>query len=901
MEEFERVRPPPIGIWQQKQCRNRPGWFSKSSHSYCKNDVKTTNFHHQNSLGKAASLMRLSSTGDTVEDIADFRNFDPSIIRGSESRPAGIFDRITKFAVSASNNITRGSSMSLTQRLPGKPVESRVDLNILNEKFDPSKIEMERPRIQNAWVVPMACPQPQLGMMNGFVKEGVYHPFQRRTDYPDRQPGMDAFSFLNVGPSNHQAHHYRNQVHPYQRWNHQLHVPNRHPLANSVSRHLDSISCNPLLASPGTPNSQRAKISDSTRFRDKFVDPKFQPQSHKGYTEAEGQDRGHINHVMKQQPMMSHRQNQNKSSGYVSAMPNPGNSNQLNNRTPNRCTLKNHNSCASSKSGKPTTVSSGCISSKSPEHQTLQQSDEKVIRNEQLVRPSDDNDDQPKQVLKVDDVKGRTELKANQAGELESNVASSVVDERWETNHHKTAEPDTNQQGTEAKSTDDKETSSTTQTRPCDENKNKQPCDSNINTTEEDKLRKVPQDKSSNDLSTNHNSTPSSKPLHESLAYILAETVCDDVSDSDWDVEDSPPDNCDFLNCWNDPYNPLNGWKCESYSTKQTTPEPVKHDSSLRDDELDSGIYSLQAQQDEADSVSDNEPESEEWIDQDSNISNSSEKCLTEQLNSLNLVSDETKQSLNKVQTQEVDDFDVAGRPSENSIENSSETDKSVSSKSSMLHPSVLFILGINETDSDDDDDDDDFDDFDNCSSDAKRDVSWDPIQRIHDPFNPLQGWKCTLATPQAKAHATPPPLTITCTIPDNLSTDIDSCQETTNSIEEARPRMPATTAPSTAVGKPTLKHAPSAGCLSNLSETLRSGLSSVVKKVHFCKGSPIFISPEIPMWMSEYCASRKGPWEEMARDRCRFMHRVRTTEGMIGHVFEPEHRERVQKRLEAC
>ncbi len=918
MDEFERVRPtPPIGIWQ-KQCRNRPGcrWFSESAQSYRKNDAKTTNYCRQNSLGKPQPLLRLSSTGDTVEETVDFRNFDPANIRGTESslRPAGIFDRFTKFAWSASNNISRGSSMSLTNnnKLPGKlPAENRVDLNILIEKFDQSKMEMERPGIQNAWVSPaVACHRQQWGM-NGFVKEGVYHPFQRQVNSPDRQPSIMG-AFLNVRPSNHQAHNNRHETHPYPRWN--QHLPKRHPFMNSysISDHLDFISCNPLLASPGKPQSHRAKITNSTIFRNKFVDPKSQPQMQSpkafGYKEVKGHHEGHRNHVMKQQPMMSHRKNQNK----VSTMPNTGNSNQLNTRKSNRSNKNlKHTSCSSLKTEKPRTVS-GCFLPKSPEHvnnaNTLKHSDEKVVGEEmvkQLVKGSNDNGQQ-KQELKVD-VKGQTELKANQAEELESNIASSVLDERWEKSHHEAAEPEINQ-GKETKS-NNKETSSTTQTTPCDENK--QLCVSNTNTRNEE--FSIPQDKSSNDSSTNHDSTPSSKPLHASLAYILAETVRDDVSDSDWDVEESPPtsDTWNFLDCWNDPYNPLYGWKCESYSTKQATPEPVKHDLSLRDDELDSGIFSLQAQQDEADNGSDKDSENDEWnnVEDSTNISKSSEKCLTALRNSINSLTDETKQtSLNKVQSQEVEDFNVAVKPSDNSSNTNNETDKdilSLPSKSSTLHPSVLFILGIDETDSDDDDDDDyDDDDFDSCSSDLKRDVSWDPIQRIHDPFNPLQGWKCTLTTTPAKSPATACPISITCTDsslkPINFSENNDSFQNTTDSIQETVRRLSATTAPSKVVSKPTLKHAASTGCLRNLSEKWRSGSSNVVKKVHFCEGSPTFISPEVPMWMSEYCASRKGPWEEMAMDRCRFMHRIRTTEGMIGRVFESKHRERVQKRLGA-
>lgn len=46
----------------------------------------------------------------------------------------------------------------------------------------------------------------------------------------------------------------------------------------------------------------------------------------------------------------------------------------------------------------------------------------------------------------------------------------------------------------------------------------------------------------------------------------------------------------------------------------------------------------------------------------------------------------------------------------------------------------------------------------------------------------------------------------------------------------------------------------------------------------------------------------RKGPWEEYARDRCRFQKRIQETECAIGHCFSPQHRRqmwcRIQKEL---
>ncbi|XP_078500772.1 uncharacterized protein LOC144755572 [Lissotriton helveticus] len=43
----------------------------------------------------------------------------------------------------------------------------------------------------------------------------------------------------------------------------------------------------------------------------------------------------------------------------------------------------------------------------------------------------------------------------------------------------------------------------------------------------------------------------------------------------------------------------------------------------------------------------------------------------------------------------------------------------------------------------------------------------------------------------------------------------------------------------------------------------------------------------------------RKGPWEEYARDRCRFQKRIQETECAIGHCFSPQHRRQIWCRIQ--
>lgn len=42
----------------------------------------------------------------------------------------------------------------------------------------------------------------------------------------------------------------------------------------------------------------------------------------------------------------------------------------------------------------------------------------------------------------------------------------------------------------------------------------------------------------------------------------------------------------------------------------------------------------------------------------------------------------------------------------------------------------------------------------------------------------------------------------------------------------------------------------------------------------------------------------RRGPWEELARDRCRFLRRCQEVEQSIAYCLQPQHRRQVYRRL---
>ncbi|CAH2319081.1 Hypothetical predicted protein [Pelobates cultripes] len=62
-------------------------------------------------------------------------------------------------------------------------------------------------------------------------------------------------------------------------------------------------------------------------------------------------------------------------------------------------------------------------------------------------------------------------------------------------------------------------------------------------------------------------------------------------------------------------------------------------------------------------------------------------------------------------------------------------------------------------------------------------------------------------------------------------------------------------------------------------------------KKVHF---SPDVSIHRMVTWSYAHRMARKGPWEEYARDRCRFKKRISETEDAISYCLTPRHREKI-------
>ncbi|XP_041424491.1 protein phosphatase 1 regulatory subunit 15B L homeolog isoform X1 [Xenopus laevis] len=68
------------------------------------------------------------------------------------------------------------------------------------------------------------------------------------------------------------------------------------------------------------------------------------------------------------------------------------------------------------------------------------------------------------------------------------------------------------------------------------------------------------------------------------------------------------------------------------------------------------------------------------------------------------------------------------------------------------------------------------------------------------------------------------------------------------------------------------------------------------IKRVHF---SPTVNVHHMVVWSYAYRMARKGPWEEYARDRCRFQRRIAEAEGVIRNFLQPQHREKIWTSLQ--
>ncbi|XP_067408294.1 protein phosphatase 1 regulatory subunit 15A [Emydura macquarii macquarii] len=77
--------------------------------------------------------------------------------------------------------------------------------------------------------------------------------------------------------------------------------------------------------------------------------------------------------------------------------------------------------------------------------------------------------------------------------------------------------------------------------------------------------------------------------------------------------------------------------------------------------------------------------------------------------------------------------------------------------------------------------------------------------------------------------------------------------------------------------------------------ENLDSGGNRAAKKVRF---SPVVTVHPLLVWPFASRAARRGPWEELARDRSRFHRRIEQLEAVLGPCLEAEHQARAWRKI---
>ncbi|XP_077994517.1 uncharacterized protein LOC144448231 [Glandiceps talaboti] len=215
------------------------------------------------------------------------------------------------------------------------------------------------------------------------------------------------------------------------------------------------------------------------------------------------------------------------------------------------------------------------------------------------------------------------------------------------------------------------------------------------------------------------------------------------------------------------------------------------------------------------------------------------------------------------------------------------------------LKNNVLFVIGSCEEDSDSDWSEDS--DFDELDDDALRanDALWKSFTSCNDAYHPIGGWQCSnTKSPLIKSSSSPDirsgktsPLHTT---PQNECVETDSETNTMNGVDNIGYDSGKT------LIERTLSIVQSAPDLQATTENTPSvGRKTPKKKVHFPDNERLVQAHTMVAWQYAYKACRKGPWEEYARDRCRFERRIDDVAMVISPCLTPDHRNQIYHNLQ--
>ncbi|XP_028924920.1 protein phosphatase 1 regulatory subunit 15B [Ornithorhynchus anatinus] len=168
--------------------------------------------------------------------------------------------------------------------------------------------------------------------------------------------------------------------------------------------------------------------------------------------------------------------------------------------------------------------------------------------------------------------------------------------------------------------------------------------------------------------------------------------------------------------------------------------------------------------------------------------------------------------------------------------------------------------------------DDDSDDDGDSSADEAENLKLWNSFNNSDDPYNPFN-FKAPFQTAGKKGREK-------CDSTGQAGSKVASCQSRallTCQVQLLRSHE---------------------GGLKNLAQ---HGIRSGDGQVHTRRKKVTFLE-EVTEYYISSDEDRKGPWEELARDGCRFQKRIQETEDAIGYCLTFEHRQRIFNRLqEAC
>lgn len=246
----------------------------------------------------------------------------------------------------------------------------------------------------------------------------------------------------------------------------------------------------------------------------------------------------------------------------------------------------------------------------------------------------------------------------------------------------------------------------------------------------------------------------------------------------------------------------------------------------------------------------------------------------------------------------------------------------------------IAFIMGCpcsddSGSDSDDDDDDDGFDSV--CSSeisdsddeeekeeveelDSEAECLWSALCQNHDPYNPRNFTAILGSTPRPIPRSGPAPETSPSSVDSSCSSSSSSSSSSWDEASETEqetmklltafcssdPYSPLNfqasirTKPKGLETKPDPKvdPDPEEGRVRTSSESSHSSSRATRKKK-----KQVRFQAEVLVF-AVGCEERRGPWEELARDRARFAKRCGDIEHILSSYLQPEHRRRVYLRI---